>query len=85
MKNIRDQIDDVDKKIINLLVERRDLSKKIGTYKDNRNIFTRDRRRETEILDNLSSIAEEKEVSPTLIKKIYIEILKESRRIQRNI
>ncbi len=84
MKDTRDQIDGIDKEIISLLVKRQELSLKIGKQKAKKDIFVRDRRRETEILENLSNIAKEKGVSPTLIKKIYIEILKESRRIQRN-
>ena len=84
MKDTRDQIDGIDKEIISLLVKRQELSLKIGKRKAKKDIFVRDRRRETEILENLSNIAKEKGVSTTLIKKIYIEILKESRRIQRN-
>ncbi len=84
MKDVRDQIDGIDKEIIDLLVKRQELSVKIGKRKAKKDIFVRDRRRETEILENLSNIAKEKGVSSTLIKKIYIEILKESRRIQRN-
>lgn len=84
MDDIRKQIDGIDKEIIKLLVKRQELSVKVGKHKTKKDIFIRDRRRETEILENLSSLSKEKGVSPTLIKKIYIEILKESRKIQRN-
>ncbi len=72
LKDTRQQIDEIDNQIIYLLEKRLKIVKKIKKYK--KNII--DLNREKKILDKINS---------QYIKDIYKTILKNSRKIQRNL
>lgn|GEM_PF-1646736 len=75
LASIRHEIDLVDKAILDLLNRRFSLALRTLAYKKN----LRDRRREKELIDRLKSRAKSlRYLSPALIGKIYLLILKES-------
>ncbi len=71
LSDMRAQIDDIDEKIISLLDKRMELASKIGDYKKNANIATKDNLREKEILEKAGGFSE-----------IYQKIFEHSRRLQ---
>ncbi len=76
MKNIsslRNQIDKVDQKILDLLKKRFYLAKEIGKYKKEKGLLIKDSLREKEIMDKKIGV----------YKKIWKLIIKESKRIQK--
>lgn len=93
IKEFRKAIDKIDNNIVDLLVQRFELSKAIGLKKKEMNAPILVETREDEILQRLSKrikiIEKNKDSSPStykelskLIKKIYSDIFKASRRLQ---
>ncbi|MCX7905524.1 MAG: chorismate mutase [Elusimicrobiales bacterium] len=76
---LRKKIDSIDNKIINLLLKRFNNVKKIGEIKKRNSIPIRDITREKEILQKCEKISEEYK---KYLKKIYLEIINSSIKIQ---
>ncbi|MFI3210904.1 MAG: chorismate mutase [Peptostreptococcaceae bacterium] len=80
----RDEIDILDKEIIELYKKRLELSKKIGIYKIENNISVLNKEREEEVISkNIKDINDENLV--IYVKNILQFIMKESRNFQKNI
>ena len=74
IKELRKLIDKIDDQLFDLLVERFDVSKKIGDIKASKNINIDDPNREHEIIDRLSIKLEgklKKEDIETIIRSFY--------------
>ncbi len=82
MDEIRQQIQELDKDLIELIARRMQLSQQLGKFKKETNTPIIDKEREKELLEFWKSFAEEKGLSPEFIKQIWEPILKESIRIQ---
>ena len=82
MKQIRNKIDAIDKKLIALLAKRKDLVVKLGEIKKQKNIPVQDDKREAEMLLERAKLAKKHGLNPLLIKRLYTEIINESKRIQ---
>lgn len=79
LKEDREILDGIDKKIIRLLEERMKIIKEVGLYKLNNNLNTEDKNREKEIIEKLES-----EINlefKNIVKPIYKEIFSESKKI----
>lgn len=76
MKEYRNKIDEIDKRLKDVLRERFKTVKEIGIYKKENNIDIESRTRELEILNNVKGEFSE------YIKNIYEEIFKESKNMQ---
>jgi len=74
--DLRKEIDELDKQIINLLKKRTDIAKKIGELKLEKKLPTRDNAREQEVLDRVAAGASEQGLNPELAKCIFREIIK---------
>ena len=80
---IRERIDQLDAKIIELLKQRLAAVEKIGALKREQNIEIEDNQRELFLQEQLESLARQNNLSLTFLKRIWDEILLESYRIQR--
>ena len=78
LKKIRKEIDSADKKIIQALALRFKLTKKIAKFKKPIKIY--DEPREKQIIKNVLTFAQSKNLNKTFSQKIYKEILKESKK-----
>jgi chorismate mutase len=76
----RKKINNIDSKILNLLKERFENSKKIGRIKKKKGMKVLDKKREKEIVKGL---IEKSNLNKKFIKKIYSIIFRESRRLQK--
>ncbi|WP_343154649.1 prephenate dehydratase domain-containing protein [Buchnera aphidicola (Pseudoregma panicola)] len=83
--NFRKKINEIDKKIINLLFKRNKISKKIAKIKIYLKKNIKDKNREKEILLNIYNKSKKYNISKKYIKKIFISIIKYSIKIQKKI
>ena len=84
MEQIRDKIDAIDKKLIAILAKRMGFVVDLGKIKKQKDLPIRDKKREAEMLANIEKTAKKHGLNPLFIKKLYNEILKESRKNQIN-
>jgi len=82
MKELRKQIDGIDKKIVQLLVRRMKLVLKLGKLKNKEGLPVQDKKREMQMLKKLEKQAKKRGLDVKFINKLYKDIFKESRRIQ---
>jgi chorismate mutase len=83
MQQIRKQIDGIDKKVIQLLVKRMKLAVKLGRLKKKEGHLVLDKKREIEMLKNLEKQAKKGGLDVKFVNKLYKEIFKESRKVQK--
>ena len=79
IKDLRDEIDEIDAKIISLLEKRFLVIDVIKRFKKNNNLKTFDANREQEILKKVKS---SNQVFDKYLKSIYLEVLKQSKEYQ---
>ncbi|VAX20323.1 hypothetical protein MNBD_IGNAVI01-1579, partial [hydrothermal vent metagenome] len=84
LDKLRELINDVDSKIIELLSERRKLSKDIIREKDDKNSPIRDQNREEALLKRIIKLGKEQNVDPHFLTKVFYEIIEDSVRIQQS-
>lgn len=79
IKKYRDKIDNIDKKIVLLIDKRMDMARKISIIKKNNRLKIEDKQREKEVLKNVTHHSKYKKE----IKKIYSQIIKISKMVQK--
>ena len=84
LDDLRESINSVDGKIIELLAERRKLSKNIIHEKDDSHSPIRDQQREEELLRRIIKLGKEQNVDPHFLTKVFYEIIEDSIRIQQS-
>jgi len=85
LETLRKKINAVDAKIIRLLAARQALTLAVGAYKKKHNLPIRHPDREAEILKKSRAMALESGLSILLVRNIFKEIFKVSKRIQRKL
>src|SRR4030042_3940302 len=80
--DLRKKIDAIDARIVELIAERQDISKEIGSGKKKTSRLIEDRERELKVLKNVRSLARAKKISPADIESIYRQIIDASKKIQ---
>lgn len=83
LKNLRRQIDKIDKSLLLVLAKRFEAVKKIGKLKAEHNLSVQDKKREKQIFQNINLQAEKLGLNQELIKKFFTLVLKTSRRSHR--
>ena len=71
LEEYRKQIDKIDKKLVELFVERFEIVKQIGKFKKENNIPVVDNNRFQKVLEKVENIAEKQGVSKDFINDIY--------------
>lgn len=84
MQDLRDKINQIDKELIKLLAERRDMSREVIKKKDFAGMPVRDKEREKELLNRLIKLGAENGLDTHFITKLFYEIIEDSIRIQQN-
>ena len=84
LTDLRDDINNVDSKILNLLSERRKLSEEIINTKIESDQPIRDTQRETELLSRIITEGKELGLDSHYISKIFYDIIDDSVRMQQN-
>lgn len=83
LQEARDRIDEIDRRLVELLAERYAVVDDICEMKEESGDSVKDSDREAELLDHVSAIADEHGVSPALVRRLYKEILSHSVERQR--
>jgi len=84
LNKLREQINNIDTDIIQLLSKRRSLSKNVIRVKDSSQKPLRDTERETELLERLIEFGKENGLDAYFVTKIFYEIIEDSIRIQQS-
>ena len=84
LEELRNTIDTIDSTIIDLLSKRFELAKDIAIFKKQHNKTIFDEAREKEILASKTKQAQQKNISPDFVEKLFTDIMQESRNIQNN-
>ena len=79
---LREQIDQLDEDIIQLLIKRMGISKEVGKLKEELDIPVEDKGREQEIIDRLTSQAG-RNLSEEQLIRIFTAVFKSSKQVQR--
>ncbi len=85
LDEMRAQIDKIDKKLVELLGQRMELSRKIGKYKFEHDITVLQARRYDEILKNRQAMAEKAKLNADFVIKVFEEIHEQSVDVQNNV
>lgn len=75
---LRQQIDQIDDELLELLIKRFGIVKQVGEYKKKQNLPIVNETREEEVLKRLKQKAEEQNSNPEQIEKIWREIINSS-------
>jgi chorismate mutase len=81
LEDLRRAIDEVDRKILELVAERVRLVLQVGDVKRSRNMSVYDPERERRVLDSLAAAAQEP-LDVMTVKRIFERIIDESRRLE---
>ena len=73
----REKIDEIDRRMIELLADRFTLTEEVGQLKASNDLTAVDPKRESEKLQILQSLAQELGISPKLVSSIFSEIMAE--------
>ena len=78
---LRENINEIDKKLIDLIKERMDTSVKIGKYKSENNLSILNNNREKEVIENLKKY-NDKKLDNKFIERVWLQIMGYSKIIQ---
>ncbi len=79
---LRKQIDEIDRRLVEMLAQRMDISRQIGVWKRNHNMAVVQARRYNEILDQREAQALSNDMNAVFVKKVFASIHEESVRQQ---
>ncbi|GAA5039522.1 cytochrome c4 [Marivirga lumbricoides] len=85
LDQIRDEIDETDKELLEVLARRFELVKKVGNYKKEKNVAIFQLERWNAILKNRPEWGEKLQLNPDFVKTLYQSVHDESIRIQTDI
>lgn len=83
LDKLRKKIDQVDRKIIDLVGQRLAVVKKISEIKKKDKIPVTDKKRETEVMAKIRSYSASNNISVQLAESIFRLIIKENKRVQK--
>ncbi|GIW63308.1 MAG: hypothetical protein KatS3mg091_110 [Patescibacteria group bacterium] len=69
--NLREKLDAIDAKLINLLSKRFAITRQIGEYKAKNNLPEQDINREQEKIEQMQALAKKLEINKSFIAKLY--------------
>lgn len=78
---LRESINEIDKKLIDLIKERMEISVKIGKYKSENNLSILNNNREKEVIENLKNYNDNK-LDNKFIERVWLQIMGYSKIIQ---
>jgi chorismate mutase len=83
MNKLRKEVAKCDAKLVSLLAKRMNLSKNIALHKSKHNLEVLDLPQEKKVLAGSAKTGKKSGLSGTFVKKVFKEILAESRRVQK--
>lgn len=80
LKELRKEIDVVDRELMSVLTRRFKITHKVGVYKVQHHLPSFDKKRESEILENKKLLATKYNLNPSLIEKIFKLVMAQTRK-----
>jgi len=84
LDELREQIGYIDDHLLELLIERAELSRDVGIYKKENHLAIEDKAREGEMIAIQKALAEDNGLDPDYIEDVWEIILKYSKKLQKN-
>ncbi|MCD6284257.1 chorismate mutase [bacterium] len=85
IKKLREQIDEIDKKLLRILAERFRVTQRVGEYKKRHKLPALDKKREKEIFQKRELLAKKLNLDPLLVKQIFTLIIENVKKRHREI
>lgn len=82
MKDLRNQIDEIDTQLVHLLGKRMNLVREVAKFKKESDLPIIDEKREKELRKHLRELAKKEGLDEEFVNHLYTHIFIESRRIQ---
>lgn len=82
IKDLRFEIDNIDKRLLDLIVERLRIAKEIGKVKKDEGMEIIDRQREKEVFERLAPQARKEGINPVIVEKIWKALMEYSYEIE---
>lgn len=82
---LRSNLDEIDREILNLLMKRTEIVRRVGSIKKQRDIPIVDEEREETVYCNVAKFASKNDIDSHQIKSIFREIMLLSRKVQNEI
>lgn len=82
LNDLRIQIDRIDQEIVSLIAKRFAIGGKIGFLKQECNFAINSPKREQEVIVNICKIAKDKKIPVQFVKKIFADIIKQTKIVQ---
>jgi monofunctional chorismate mutase len=83
LKELRKEIDVVDRELVSILARRFKITHKVGVYKAQFDMPSFDKKRESEILEHKKLLAKKYNINPLLVEKIFKLVMAETRKNHR--
>ena len=80
LKELQSKIDEINSKILNLVVKRNQIVKKVKEYKKQENLPIYNPKREKEIYEKMRKAAEKKNLNKKFVRKLFSLIIKQSKK-----
>ncbi len=84
LKDLRKEIDALDRELVAILARRFKITHKVGVYKAQHTLPSFDKKREIEILEHKKLFAIKHNINPLLVEKIFKLIMAETRKNHRH-
>lgn len=82
LSELRFKIDQINSQILNLIIKRNQIARKIGEYKKEKNLPVNNFEREKEIYENIMASARRKGLNRNFVRRLFDLIFKQSKREQ---
>jgi len=85
LQHYREQIDDLDNKILDLVAQRFQIVREVGALKTAQNIKIVQTQRVQEVLDRVSAMAHDNNIPTSLIYDLYMSMIEQAHQIETEI
>lgn len=85
IKKLRKEIDQLDQRLVQILAQRKKIVLRIAAEKKRNSLSVYQPQREIEIHQNTQKVAQQLNLNPQFIKNLFNLILKEMRKVQKNL
>lgn len=85
LAKLRKEIDQIDQSLVKLLKQRKKLVERVGLFKKKNKLMIFSQDRENEIKKKLDKLAKKFGLRKTFLERLWLEIIKESKVIQKKI
>ncbi|PIN91521.1 hypothetical protein COU61_02235 [Candidatus Pacearchaeota archaeon CG10_big_fil_rev_8_21_14_0_10_35_13] len=83
LEKLREEVDEIDKKVLELLSKRKKVVEQIGKIKQEKHLVINDKNREDELIKNVIKKGQTLGLEGKYLRKLYKEIIKYSKKVQK--